>query len=383
MNNEKLPDQPVHQKHFDQYDDLLKLSASLAEKGLAKNTRTAYQADFSRFAYFCARVNLPYLPATPDTVCAYLASLIDKKYPTISRVCVSIKRFHLEAGYDSPTDSKQVLSVLKGIRREVGISCISARPILWSQICDIAAKSNQSIRERRNISVLMLGWCGALRRSEIVGMNVQDLSFLNEGIAVRIKKSKTDQEGKGVTIFIPKQENNECSCFNILFKYVLFITCNQNGPLFRRVRKTDQMVFYNWQNESRLTEQSISDIVKESVQLIGLDPAEYSAHSLRRGFATECGRLGIPERFIARQTRHKSMEVLRRYIDDGSIMLNNPLTAVFSGRGPDSSLPLESRDRHLAEIWEFLVSPDPASKPELSDIPASNPPELPALPSPQ
>ncbi len=354
---------PILTPAHDLFEDLVSLSQKLSDKGLSKNTKNAYSKDFALFADFCLRVEKSWLPATPETVCAYLASIIDKKYSTISRVCVSIKRFHVESGFDSPTDSQSVKSVLKGIRREIGISCDAAKPILWADLKRMVSNCERTIRGRRNQAILLLGWCAALRRSEICALDVEDLSFLPEGLTIRIKKSKTDQEGRGTNIFIPRAPENELCCVRFLEDYKELLFLNRCGPLFRRVRKTNSMMFYDWGNASRLTEQTITDIVKDSARSVGYSPLEYSAHSLRRGFATQCGQLGIPERFIARQTRHASMEVLRRYIEDGSIMLNNPLKIVFASL--DSSPRQGYQDRLLEGQSVFSEVPSPPEQPDI------------------
>jgi site-specific recombinase XerD len=326
----------ISTKDLDYFSDLVSLSKTLTEQGLSKNTKTAYNSDFTQFAYFCAKNDKKCLPADVETVSAYLASIIDKKYSTICRACVSIKRFHNESGHESPTESKSIKDLLKGIRRNNGISCDSATPILFDDLGKMVDAQERTIRGRRNQAILLLGWSAALRRSEIVALNVDDIKILPEGMTVKITRSKTDQEGKGSVLFIPRAPEGTLCCVGYVDRYLAFVTSTDNGPLFRRVRRTNLNMFYDFGNSERLSAQTITDIVKESSKLIGLDPLKYSAHSLRRGFATQCGRLGIPERFIARQTRHVSMEVLRKYIDDGSITLNNPLSMLYFSMLPDS-----------------------------------------------
>ena len=347
MNAQKSQGKSILNPEHNDFDRLSRLAEKLKEQNFSSNTRKAYQHDFATFAEFCIAHEKQYLPSDDQTVCAFLASIITKKYSTISRFCVSIKRFHVDAGYDSPTESNSVKSVLKGIRREIGISCDAAKPILWEDLKRMVFRCERTIRGRRNQAILLIGWCAALRRSEICALDVDDISFLPEGITIRIRKSKTDQEGKGSNIFIPRAPENELCCVRFLEDYKELLFLNRTGPLFRRVRKSNSMMFYDWGNASRLTEQTITDVVKDAARSVGYSPLDYSAHSLRRGFATQCGQLGIPERFIARQTRHFSMEVLRKYIDDGSIMLNNPLKIVFASASLDSSQQQGYQDRLL------------------------------------
>lgn len=362
---------PAH----DDFERLSSLAEKLKTQDISENTRKAYQTDFATFADFCLSHDKEFLPADESTVCAFLASIIQKKYSTISRFCVSIKRFHNGAGLESPTDSQSVKQVLKGIRRENGISCDAAKPILLDDLIKMVDGCYRNIRGRRNQAVLLLGWFAALRRSEICALNVEDLTFSPEGLAVKIRRSKTDQEARGTIVFIPRAPNGEICCVRFLEEYKELLFLNKNGPLFRRVRRNNKLLFYDWGNESRLTEQTITDIVKDAARSIGLSPLEYSAHSLRRGFATQCGRLGIPERFIARQTRHASMEVLRKYIDDGSVMLNNPLTLIYSSlRRHGLGQPIEFEDRNPKDLFQFSE----VLEPEIlrSDIEEQTDPEL-------
>ena len=314
----------------DIYSDLVKLAQKFAENGISKNTKAAYTKDFERFGLWCFRQGKEYLPAEVETVCAYLADMSQKKYSTISRLCVSIKRFHLAAELASPTDSQKVKDVLKGIRRHNGIGRDAAKPILWDDCKKMIISQTKDIRGRRNAALLAMGWTCALRRSEIVALDVPDIEINNSGMFVKIQKSKTDQEGKGEKLFVPRSPNQATCPVRLIESYIELLFFEKRGPLFRRVRRTNDMMFYDWGNSARLTEQTVTDVVKDAARLIGLNPLDYSAHSLRRGFATQCGQYGIPERFIMRQTRHRSTKTLREYIDDGELILNNPLTRIFS-----------------------------------------------------
>jgi site-specific recombinase XerD len=314
----------------DIYQDLLKLAKNFAENGISKNTKAAYTKDFERFGLWCYRQGKEYLPAEVETVCAYLADMSKKKYSTISRTCVSIKRFHLAAELASPTDSQKVKDVLKGIRRHNGIGRDAAKPIMWQDCRAMISSQTKDIRGRRNAALLAIGWTCALRRSEIVALDVPDIEINNAGMFVKIRKSKTDQDGKGEKIFVPRSPSQATCPVRLIESYIDLLFFNKSGPLFRRVRRTNDMMFYDWGNAARLTEQTVTDVVKDAARLIGLNPLDYSAHSLRRGFATQCGQYGIPERFIMRQTRHRSTKTLREYIDDGELILNNPLTRIFS-----------------------------------------------------
>lgn len=354
-------DEETIRAQTDIFSDLVKLSKKFAENGISRHTKDAYTKDFERFSLWCFRQGKAYLPADVETVCAYLAAMSKKKYSTISRLCVSIKRFHLAAEHTSPTDSQRVKDVLKGIRRHNGIGRDAAKPILWDDCKKMISSQSKDIRGRRNAAILAIGWTCALRRSEIVALDVTDIDIQPAGMFVRIRKSKTDQEGKGEKIFVPRSPNSNICPVHLVASYIELLFFDKKGPLFRRVRKTNDMMFYDWGNAARTSEQTITDIVKDAARLIDLNPLEYSAHSLRRGFATQCGQYGIPERFIMRQTRHRSLKTLREYIDDGELTTNNPLTLIFGSvqstplaipalSSPRESAPLETRPEAPAEL---------------------------------
>lgn len=367
--NAKRPQSILSSPFHDDFDRLVGLARALQGKGICKNTKSAYEKDFSTFATFCVYHEREYMPATVETVLAFFADQLSKKYSTISRFCVSIKRFHVENGFPSPTDTKDVKDLLKGIRRENGISCDVATPILYDDLRRMFDKCERNIRGRRNQAILLIGWFAALRRSEIVALDVSDLSFMPEGLAIKLRRSKTDQEGEGTTVFIPRSPRGIDICAaTFLEKYNELLFLDQKGPLFRRVRRNNNQMFYDWGNSSRLSEQTITDVVKDAARSIGLNPLEYSSHSLRRGFATQCGRLGIPERFIARQTRHQSLQVLRRYIDDGSIMVNNSISLIHAALMRPESAPLAISE-DLREANQLSEPSAPALFPQSDDIP--------------
>jgi len=343
------------------FDKYLELSRKFEIGGMSPNTAKAYSADFSKFTHWCFHHNREYLPAEPATLCAYLASISDKKYSTIARVCVSIARYHRENDLPSPTESQSVKAVLKGIRRENGIACDAAKPILWAELVKMIGCQMRDIRGRRNAAILAIGWTMALRRSEIVAIDVQDLEITDEGMFLNIRRSKTDQDGKGKCLFVPRAGGGMCPVIVVeTYKNILWF---KSGPMFNRVRKNCAEIFYRSPHDGRITDQTITEIVKEAAVLIGLSPLQYSAHSLRRGFATECGRLGIPDRIIARQTRHRSMRVLQGYIEAGELTVNSPLTAVYGAPPPRAiSGARQSPDSSEAEPVESpaVAEPEPS-----------------------
>lgn len=312
-------------------------AAKLIELSVSKSTRKNYMGDFAKFRYWCIGLNLDYDPASVETVVLYLTSLKEKKYSTIARAVTSINRIYQMAGLQSPVESPQVRSLLKGLRREIGIACEQTKPLSWQQVIRMVSGELPSFLGIRNKALISFAWCGAFRRSELCAMDIQDLERIESGFIVTIRKSKTDQEAEGVKVYIPEAPENSPVCPVRAVEALIARMNRTEGPLFMRShRRIDD--FFLPGSTDRLSSQSVTHIVKKMVRNIGLNPVNFSAHSLRRGFATEAAKIGIPERLIARQTRHKSMQVLRRYIDDGTLTQNNALSFIFSrhaaGRAP-------------------------------------------------
>lgn len=305
----------------------LKIRADqLASLSLSPSTKKNYLSDFSIFAVWCEKMGYTYLPASTETISQFLADLTGRKYSSIARMLTSISRVHQIAGYNSPTISNKIKMVLKGLRRELGISSEQTKPLSWRDITKMIESEPESFYGLRNRAILALGWTSAMRRSEICSLNIEDIDFIEEGIIVTIKKSKTDQEKSGVKIFVPESREIGICPVKCLKRYISRLH-RDTGPLFVRCFLSD--LWFADKKQLRLTSQSVTKIVKKMVRQIGLCSLNYSAHSMRRGFATECGRLGIPERFIARQTNHKNLVVLRKYIDEGEITENNPLPTIY------------------------------------------------------
>lgn len=310
----------------------------LIESSVSKNTKKNYMGDFAKFRLWCIGHNLEYAPASVETVILYLTSIKDRKYTTIARAVTSINRIYQMAGMNSPVECTEVRALLRGMRREIGIACEQTKPLLWNQVLKMVSEELPSFLGMRNQALILLGWCGAFRRSELCAMNIEDLERIDTGLIVTIRRSKTDQEAGGMNVYIPFAPENSTACPVLSVEKLIRRMNAKTGPLFiRSHRRMDD--FWLPGKFERLTSQSVTHIVKAAVKRIGLNPINYSAHSLRRGFATEAAKMGIPERLIARQTRHRSMRVLRRYIDEGNLTEHNALAYIFSKHGGEPVAP--------------------------------------------
>lgn len=322
-------------------DLLEKLADHFAQSSISASTRKAYETDWLHFLGFCQQHNLCDLPAEPETVILYLSSMAQSKLSvsTIARRCTSITTIHRASGHDSPIKTDKVSRVFKGIKRKLGKPPQKRKALSWSDIKKIRGLCDSTIIGLRDAAIITLGWASALRRSELVSLDVEDLDISENGIILTVRKSKTDQEGSGSKIGIPRSNDANCPVATVerwlarRSKYEL----EGESPLFVKIGASGRGRWWCGEPCGRLSDRMVSNIVKHYVAMAGLPAKQYSSHSLRRGLATEAGAAGVPERVISRHTRHKSVEVLRGYIEDGTIWHDNPLPAIYGSSSCASS----------------------------------------------
>jgi site-specific recombinase XerD len=287
-------------------------AVEFAKQDKAESTRKAYRADFDAFAVWCAGRGVA-LPATPKTVAAYLAAEAEagKKPSTISRRCAAIGYAHKLAGLESPTNAEGVKATLRGIRRAVGAAPARKAPAVAEVARDmVKAAPAGKLKGLRYKALLLLGFGGAFRRSELVALDVSDLEETDEGLRVTIRRSKTDQEGHGVTIAVVR---GGALCPVRAVRAWLDAAGITEGPVFRPVRKGGAV------RDRRLTAKSVCDLVKASAASIGLDASTFGAHSLRAGFLTSAARRGASVFKMRDVSRHKSVDVLQAYVRDADM----------------------------------------------------------------
>jgi integrase len=202
----------------------------------------------------------------------------------------------------------EVAEVMRGIRRAWKRPVAQKAPALEEDVKRMSAITEaETLRGLRDRAVLLLGFAGALRRSEVVALDVEDLTERREGIDIRIKSSKTDQEGEGETVAIPRAPDSPYCPVHALRAWLQAANIT-TGAVFRRMYRGDSV------GDSRLTAQSVALIVKELAQSVGLDARRYAGHSLRSGFLTSAARRRASLFKMADQSRHKSLDVLREYV---------------------------------------------------------------------
>jgi site-specific recombinase XerD len=288
----------------------------------ARNTRRAYRADWADFVAWCARYRRDPLPAVPDTVAYYLADRSERlKVSTLQRRLATIAEAHRAAGHESPNGHARVRLVWQGIRREKGIAQDHKRPALTKLIRLMVSHLPDTLLGIRDRALLLLGFAGAMRRSELVGLDVNDLAQADEGLVVNIRRSKTDQVRQGRKIGIPLGGSPETCPVRAVHAW-LRASGIEEGPIFRPVNRHGQLL------GTRLSDRAVAEVVKRSLKVAGRCSRGYSGHSLRAGLVTQAAMAGVSERSIQEQSGHRSLVVLRRYIRDGSLFRENAASRV-------------------------------------------------------
>jgi len=293
----------------------------------ANNTIRAYKSDFKDFVLFCVQNGFKSLPSEPKIVSLYLTQLSTKdiKISTIKRRLVSIGVIHKLKGHYLDTKHPSIIENLMGIKRRKGVNQKGKKPLLINNLKKIInvidEQQKEKIKKFRDRSIILIGFSGGFRRSEIVGLDYDDLEFVKEGLKINIKRSKTDQFGEGTIKGLPFFDNSEY-CPVVSIQNWIEISKISSGPLFRRFSKGSNLT------EKRLTDQTVALIIKNYLNLAGIDSRNYSGHSLRSGFATTAAEAGVEERSIMAMTGHKSSEMVRRYIKDANLFKNNALNKI-------------------------------------------------------
>jgi site-specific recombinase XerD len=305
-----------------QEETLLNLKSSKAN-----NTLRAYKSDFNDFGLFCVQNGFKSLPSEPKIVSLYLTYLSTKdiKMSTLKRRLVSISVIHKLKGLYLDTKHPSIIENIMGIKRRKGSIQKSKKPLLINSlkaIIDVIDQQNkEEIKKFRDRSIILIGFSGGFRRNEIVSLDYEDLDFVTEGLRINLRRSKTDQFGKGFVKGLPYFDNAQY-CPVVSLKKWIDISKITSGSLFRRFSKGSKLL------NKRLTDQTVALLIKEYLEIAGIDSKNYSGHSLRSGFATSAAESGAEERNIMAMTGHKSTEMVRRYIKEANLFKNNALNKI-------------------------------------------------------
>jgi len=301
-------------------DRLAERTRDFIEAAKAENSRRAYRSDWRHFEAWCHSHGLACLPATPETVALYLTALtVGHKPASLQRKLTSISKAHQAAGLPSPASMQHavVSETMKGIRRTLGTAQPGKEPLLTADIVEMLDSLDDGLLGCRDRALLLMGFAGGFRRSEIVALDVEDISETADGLTIRVRRSKTDPEAKGVTVALP-YGSTAATCPVRSYRAWIAAAGIAAGPAFRSVDRHGRV------GVQGLNAGSVARLIKRAAAAAGLDPARYAGHSLRAGFATQAFLNGAAEVSIMRQTRHKSLNTLRKYIRDRSLFRDNP-----------------------------------------------------------
>lgn len=297
---------------------------SFAKDSKAENTVRAYASDWRDFCAYAEKRGKAPLPADPDEVARYVRDLVERlhlKLSTVSRRLAAITEEHLSHGYGTPVAEWVVKNTMRRLRREHGCPARGKSPLLTSdlqRIVEIIPATTAGIRDK---AILLLGFAGAMRRRELVSLDIEDLAIAPEGLVISINRGKTDQTRIGRKIGIPSGAKASTCPVRAVAAWLEEARLSE-GPLFRGVTKHGSV------RPTRLTDQIVADIVKKHVRAIGKYSGKFSGHSLRVGFVTAAAMAGVSEKSIADQSGHQSLTVLRKYIRDASVFRNNAASKV-------------------------------------------------------
>ena len=287
------------------------------EQAHANNTQRAYRSDWRHFEAWCQAQGREALPATPETLARYLTEMADQlSVGTLSRRLSALSAAHDAGGFESPAGSPLVRTLLRGIRRSKGVRPKAKRPLLVEDLEAGLELMPDSTAGLRDSALLLAGFAGAFRRSELVGLDWEDLEFGEEGVKITIRRSKTDQEGMGRILGIPRSNRMKLCPVRALERWRT-VSGFEQGAVFRAVAPDGSTGL------KRLSDRMVARIVQRWMSRAGREATAYGAHSLRSGLATAAARGGASERSIMRQTGHRSTVMVRRYIQEATVFEEN------------------------------------------------------------
>jgi integrase len=285
--------------------------AELIRLSVADNTRIAYRSDLDHFMRWGGVI-----PTNAEMIAAYLAAFSETlSVATLQRRIAAISVAHDAGGLTNPTKSLLVRSTMNGIRRTRGIAQKQAKALVKEDLFAVLDAMGESVKDFRDRALLLIGFAGAFRRAELIGLDVSDVERVRQGVILHLRHSKTDQLGHGRKIGIPYARGRHCPVAAI--DAWLERSGVVEGAVFRNVNRHGQIA------TTRLSGEGVTLVLREHLEAAGLDPAGFSGHSLRAGFATSAAQVGVSSFKIRQQTGHASDQMLARYIRDGELFIDN------------------------------------------------------------
>jgi integrase len=296
----------------------------LAEAAHAENTRRAYRVGWNDFSAYCADHGLRALPADTQTVALYATALAERaKLATIRLYIAGIAEKHRETGLESPVAHDMVRRIVRGIARTNRASQARKLAVTLDHLRAMLLEvQGDDLKAKRDRAIVLLGFAAALRRSELAALRVEDLRFEKRGLVVTVRRSKTDQEGKGVEIAVPYVASRSL-CAARAVRAWIDAAGIASGPIFRSFNLQRRML------ETPIDGRDVANLVRKLTSKAQLD-GDFSGHSLRAGFATSASAAKASLDSIARTTRHKFLSVLMRYVRPAQAFDDVALTAVIA-----------------------------------------------------
>lgn len=316
-------------------EELADDASELVEMRHAPATRRAYLSDFSAFHAWCAKRGLASMPTSPATVALYLTALqktpiaarhrVDgavkegrrRSSASIERALAGIVYAHRTRGFEWPRSEPMIAKLMASIRRKLGTAPTHQRaPVDDAELAALVATTGRNLEGARDRAVLTLGWLGALRRSELVALQVADVTRERAGLLVLVRSSKTDQEGAGEFVGVLATSNPDLCAARAIDAWLSMSGITQ-GPIFRALWKGGKL------RDTALCDRAVALIVQRAAARAGLDASKLAGHSLRAGFATTASAKGKSTGAIARQLRHKSETTTKRYVRPQTVFRDN------------------------------------------------------------
>jgi integrase len=299
----------------------LAAAQALAKKATAAATLRAYKADWTHFSQWCAAHGFVAVPAAPATVGAYLASLADSHAPaTIRRRLSALGKMHRFNDLAWNPAHRDIQGPLQGVLRSHARPTQKAAALTLPMLRQLLATCDQSARGRRDRALLLFGFVGALRRSELVSLHVEDVAIVADGLRLRIRRGKTDQAGQGAEVGLPRGRHVE-TCPVRAFEAWQAIARRKAGPLFRKISTGDGI------GDTALHPDAVRQILAWRVAMAGIVVNGFdrlSAHALRVGFITEAYDKGVRDEDIMRHTRHRDLRTMRGYVQRAGLVRESP-----------------------------------------------------------
>ena len=289
-----------------------------AEASLSDATRRRYASAWRGFVEWCLEHDANPLPAEPELVAAYFAAA-EMRPQTLGVVSAAIRLAHTSQGHDDPTKSEAVRLTLRGIRRTHGVATHGRRALRLAELQRILSECGDGFAGQRDAALLLVGFVGGMRRAELAAMDWSHLREEPEGLVITIPRSKTDQEGEGRTVALPYGRSLLTCPVRTLHRWRAHV----GGIMRTRLVPDPGAVWLSQRSLRRLPASRIATVLQDRAEAAGIDTKLLAAHSLRVGFATEAALAGASERAIARQTGHRDVKTLRKYIRDGTVFSDN------------------------------------------------------------